>query len=147
MGRKLSDNLREMPRMKGLEYIDSNKIPKNANMPKEVDIVTANDIFCGALSGGDGHMQHCLLGLSCINFGRGERGVDIGKKTPRGTAAESYVDKELQKSVRAFTGIRELGVIEFNDSEMGEMEKYWIARVWNATMARIGYVEGNPEAK
>ena len=35
---------------------------------------------------------------------------------------------------------------QFNDFEMGNDEKYWIARVWNATMARLGYTEGNPEA-
>jgi len=149
MARKLSEELKKMPRMKGLIGVVRDKFPKRGRMPKEVDIVTAKDIFCGNLSGNGDNMRHCLLGLSMVNFGLGERGENleavVGHR-PR-TPAEKYVNDELAKSVRAFSGDEEMIVVDFNDEEMGDNEKYWIAKVWNATMARLGYVDGNPEAK
>ena len=147
MARKLSEQLKRMPRMKGLADVERDKLPKRARMPEAVDIVTAKDIFCGSLSGNGDNMRHCLLGLSCVNFGHGERGEYLEGGSLKQTLAEKYVDKELEKSVKAFTGDDDMDVICFNDDEMGDNEKYWIAKVWNATMARLGYTEGNPEAK
>ena len=149
MARKLSERLKGMPRMRGLAKLIRDKFPKRAKMPKEVDIVTAKDISCGSLSGHGDNMKHCLLGLSMVNFGnyvRGERLDGLVGIRPT-TIAEKYVNKELEKSVQAFTGNDSMLIVDFNDDEMGNNEKYWIAKVWNATMARLGYTEGNPEAK
>lgn len=148
MTRKLTQELKAMPRMKGLKDLELVEIPSRARPPEEVDIVTAKDIYCGDLSGGKGHKQHCLLGLSKVNFGKGERGVNLNSNSfYRESSAEMFVNRELRKSVKAFTGDMDVDVDEFNDENMGNAQRYWIARVWNATMARLGYVVGNPEAK
>ena len=147
MTEKLTEELKEMPRMKGLAGVETWPLPQDVLFPELVDVVTEKDIYCDALSGNGTHTKHCLLGLSCVNFGLGEDGVDLNHYEPDRTEAQCYVNRELRESVRAFTGDREMDIIDFNDDVMGEDNKYWIARIWNATMARIGYTEGNPEAK
>jgi hypothetical protein len=148
MATKMTKEIQNMPRLKGLEGLKREKFPHGGRrMPKEVDIVTAKDIYCGGLSGNGNHMRHCLLGLSQINFGDGERGVDLADADFAWTDEESYVNKELSKSVKAFTGRTDVGIVSFNDRFMGEEQRHWIAKLWNATMARIGYTEGNPQAK
>ncbi len=147
MARKIDQHLKEMPRMKGLKGLKRGRFPKGSKFPKWVDIVTARDIHCGELSGGKGHKQHCLLGLAAVNFSGLERGVDLDSFRFVESPANLFVVKELEKSISAFTGGLYTEVTGFNDDVMDDENKYWIARVWNATMARIGYFEGNPEAE
>lgn len=110
---------------------------KRVKMPEEVDMVSSRDICKRSMFEGE---KCCLLGLVHNNFS---------------WTAYNSVSKEIKKVISSELKIpwlafhtKEppyLGITDFNDSP--KTSKSLIARVWNRTMYRLGYTEGNPESK
>ena len=90
--------------------------------PKEVPILTANDIYQGGRYHSKSQKTSCLLGWSHTVFGNEYAIYDV-------------LVKRLPSSC--------LFITDYSDHS----SRKDVAKLWNKTMADLGYTEGNPEAK
>lgn len=95
--------------------------------PKEVPILTARDMCREEYDAGT---RHCLMGWCYAAFDNADLHYRV----------EDAIRRECKKICK-----RDCGVLSFNDDPANS--KQTLAAVWNRTMAKLGYVTNNPEAK
>lgn len=108
------------------------KIKQDPAMPEQVYVLEAEDFCKGVYYNDKG--QRCLSGWAHYHF-------------------NSYYQNDLLKEILSYECIKAskkskdnfYHIPGFNDSPKRSFET--LAKVWNRFIARLGYVEGNPEAK
>lgn len=103
--------------------------------PEEVDVVGPEDICRRTLASNDG--RHCLYGLVRKNFPNRDACTEMKIIAEIGKAAFELGAAKVSKEYPALS--------EINDALRNS--RRLIARIWNRSMAKIGYVVGNPEAR
>lgn len=109
--------------------------------PKEVDIVTEQDICKGMRHDGAG--RHCLQGLLDNNFGKcfklnGTRSMAVYNEIRQKAVDAIYCEIQAERQESADC------IVSFNDKDV--TPKSLIAKVWNRAMYRLGYTVGNPKS-
>lgn len=105
---------------------------KRPSWPKEVPILSARDMFKTHYDGPCG--THCLLGWVQEAF----PGYFHDK-------VENAIERTMQESSNAtHRKFAHFGIVYMNDAILTKKQA---ADVWNKAMARLGYTEGNPQAK
>lgn len=107
--------------------------------PKEVPVLTGSDIFRGDYHSPSGR-THCLIGWAATTFRETyEKPPVINDGSPFCVA--------LAAIQSCFTRVEFTGthgyISNFNDGNPAKD----VARIWNKAMTKLGYTEGNPEAK
>lgn len=108
-----------------------------ARFPEFVPILSAKDFVKHSSVRGE---KQCLLIRTCDVFGEYFSAKQIAIRIMHEVITSEIILHPRLKDVP-----RETSIIVFNDSDL--TKEHDLARVWNRTMAAMGYTEGNPEAK
>lgn len=105
------------------------EIDEGLNWPETAPVLEAQHMHKGHYDHLTDENRHCLVGHVRYWFRDPSPGL------------HGQVHEALRRRVATLTR-RSWNVLSFNDNHSPKL----CARIWNATMADLGYTEGNPEA-
>lgn len=123
--------------------------------PKEVPVLTASDFVRDAISNND-YTKHCLSGWcrtviradldNLCSLSQTERNnmLDLERKVNE-ELTQTAIQMKAAYNVKWCPTLKHACPADFNDCRKNTFTT--LARIWNRTMAKLGYRVGNPEAR